>query len=118
MNIWPRDKSIPLRPQASRGITTGLGAKFHFCFLCFQVALRIRPLRQEERGRGAQTVVEKIDDKVSEKILPNVPNYFSRYFLFFHFFNPLISNSTSGILVGGAFNSFFIQLIRDGNILT
>ena len=33
---------------------------------CFEkVALRIRPLREEEKARGLKSVAEKVDDKVS-----------------------------------------------------
>ena len=32
--------------------------------LTFQVALRIRPLGQEEKSRGIKCVAEKVDDKV------------------------------------------------------
>ena len=33
---------------------------------CFEkVALRIRPLREEEKARGLKCVAEKVDDKVS-----------------------------------------------------
>ena len=32
--------------------------------LIFQVALRIRPLGQEEKSRGIKCVAEKVDDKV------------------------------------------------------
>ena len=33
---------------------------------CFEkVALRIRPLREEEKARGSKCVAEKVDDKVS-----------------------------------------------------
>ena len=31
----------------------------------FQVALRIRPMKNEEKARGCKSVADKVDDKVS-----------------------------------------------------
>ena len=35
----------------------------------FQVALRIRPLKNEEMARGYQSVATKVDSKVSPRLL-------------------------------------------------